>query len=57
MQPRPRNDGVVFLVVSLDDGRRKKEDMADLQMRLGLGTRGSSDVANGGGFLGRSLMC
>lgn len=63
MQPSPRNGDVVFFVVSLeedddddDDGKRKKEDMADLQMRLGFGTRGSSAVANGGGFLGRSLM-
>ena len=56
MQPSLLNDDVVFLVVSLD-GKRKKEDMADLETRVGFGTRGSSAVGNDGGFLGRSLMC
>lgn len=61
MQPREKTLGF-FLAVSLDDddddaGKRKKEDMADLQMRLGLGIRGSSAEANGGRFLGRCLIC
>lgn len=56
MQPNPRNDVVwvkllgFLLVVSLDVGKRKKEDMADLQTRLGLGIRGSSAVEMGGRF-------
>lgn len=63
MQPREKTLGF-FLAVSLDDddddedvGKRKKEDMADLEMRLGLGIRGSSAEANGGRFLGRCLIC
>ena len=39
------------------NGKRKKEDMADLEIRLGFGTKGSSAAADGGRFLGRSLMC
>lgn len=64
MQPRLRKDDVVcffpflLLLGSLDDeGKRKKVDMADLQMRLGLGIRGSSEVGNGGRFMGWCLMC
>lgn len=68
MQPRLRKDDVVWvkgfgffpfllLLGSLDDeGKRKKVDMADLQMRLGLGIRGSSAVGNGGKFMGWCLI-
>lgn len=68
MQPRLRKDDVfgrkgfgffpfLLLLGSLDDeGKRKKVDMADLQMRLGLGIRGSSAVGNGGRFMGWCLI-